>query len=93
MDDRCKGELFDLAHKRMVFAELEALGVDASAELEVVNARIETLKAMAELCGVISSYRKRKRWPDNDLSEKEKKVVREFSGVDPFVVASMVLGV
>lgn len=82
-----KALLFVLAHDRVVFAELEALGVDCSEEIASVNLRIEAAKRCMSVSGVIDSYRAKKRWLASDLSGAEKKRIREMDGVSSDVIA------
>ena len=87
-----KEALFALAKDRLVYTELEALGVDCANELVAVDKRIEAAKKRLVVAGVVSSYQEKKRWPVSDLSAAQKKKIREMGSVDADVIAEQVAG-
>lgn len=91
MHNRFKDKLYQLVRHRMILAELEATGVDCSEELSEVNAEIEKAKERFEACDVIASYQKKKRWPANNLSDGQKKKVRDHKGLNPETIAETII--
>ena len=84
---RHKAAIFNLLKDRMVYSEMEALGVDTSAEIAKVNEDIEKAKLRMGIVPVIENYQSKKRWLASDLTDGQKKTIRDLKDLDPDAIA------
>ena len=89
---RHKAAIFNLLKDRMVYSEMEALGVDTSAEIAEINVELEKAKLRMGLVPIIENYQSKKRWLESELTDGQKKTIRDLKDLDPDAIACEVHG-